>query len=99
MPPLLTLLGVWLLLVNVVTFVVFAADKRAAASRLPRVPERRLLQLTLLGGGVGGFAAQQTFRHKTRKQPFQTRFRLIVGLQIAAAALLSIAAAGRLFQA
>ena len=77
------LTAVWLVVINAVAFLTFAADKRRAVARMQRVPEARLLQLTALGGGLGALAAQQAFRHKTRKQPFQNRFRLILGLQAA----------------
>ena len=82
--PFTALAAAWLLLINATTFLAFGIDKRRAERRLGRVPEARLLQLTMLGGGAGAFAAQQMFRHKTRKQPFQTRVRLIVALQAVA---------------
>ena len=74
----------WLAGVNGLAFAMFWADKRAAAARGRRIPERRLLQVALLGGAIGAFAAQQALRHKTRKQPFAARLALILGLQVCA---------------
>ena len=96
MPPLILLAVAWLLIVNTAAFVAFASDKRRAVTGVQRIPERLLLQLTAVGGGVGGLAAQQAFRHKTRKQPFQTRFRAIIAVQLAAMLVVLVGAYGPL---
>ncbi|MBT9560679.1 MAG: DUF1294 domain-containing protein [Myxococcales bacterium] len=64
------------------TFLVFAWDKRAARRKGRRVPERTLLLLAAALGSPGAFLAQDLLRHKTRKEPFRTRFWLIAGVQI-----------------
>lgn len=63
---------------SVITFAAYAIDKSAAVRRRARVPERTLLLLGLLGGWPGGLLAQQSLRHKTRKQPFRLLFWLSV---------------------
>lgn len=73
----LTLVALYLLAVNALTFVAFAGDKRRAVSGDRRTPERTLLGLAALGGTPGAFAARQLFRHKTRKAPFRTQLWLI----------------------
>ena len=55
---------------NLVTFALFAADKRAARRAGRRQPEVRLLALCALGGAPAGKLAQRLLRHKTRKHPF-----------------------------
>jgi len=72
-----------LLLFNVVTFCVYWWDKEAARDGEWRVSEARLLQFALFGGSLGAVAAQKLLRHKTRKEPFRSRLRLIVLLHIA----------------
>lgn len=57
---------------NLFAFVAFAIDKRRAARAQWRLSERSLLALAAIGGSVGAIAAQQLFRHKTRKEPFRT---------------------------
>lgn len=69
----LKVLGVYLVVVNLVTFAAFAWDKHVAASGNDykrRMPEARLLGLSLIGGSVGGLLAMHVARHKTRKWYF-----------------------------
>jgi uncharacterized membrane protein YsdA (DUF1294 family) len=79
----------YLLTVNLAAFAAFALDKRRAVRRGRRIPERRLLGLAAAGGSAGAAAAQRLFRHKTVKEPFASRLRLIVVLQLLAAGLLA----------
>jgi uncharacterized membrane protein YsdA (DUF1294 family) len=66
---------------NLLAFGLFAVDKRAALKGDQRIPENTLLLVSLLGGSPCAFAAQQLFHHKTRKQPFLTRFWMVVAFQ------------------
>lgn len=60
----------YLACVNLAAFVLFGWDKRCAMAGARRIPEKTLLGLAAVGGGLGAVVAQQAFRHKTRKQPF-----------------------------
>jgi uncharacterized membrane protein YsdA (DUF1294 family) len=71
------------LVINIVTYVLFGFDKRAAEQRQSRIPERTLLMFSALGGSMGAVLAQQRYRHKTRKQPFRTLLLGILAAQIA----------------
>ncbi len=73
----------WLLAVNVLTLVVYGADKLAARKAWRRVPELTLLVFGLVGGWIGAILGQQLFRHKTQKQPFRTYFAVSVILNLA----------------
>ena len=79
-------------ILNLVTMIVYAADKHIAKSRSGkrRVPERTLLLLSFAGGCVGALLGMFLFRHKTK----HTRFLLLVPLSVllwaAAIALLFI---------
>ena len=55
---------------NIINFLLFGYDKFQAKKGGWRIPERLLLTLSLLGGGVGGLAGMLVFRHKTRKTYF-----------------------------
>ena len=75
----------WLALINGVTWLAFAADKRAAIEGDRRTPERTLLMLALIGGTPAAFHARASLRHKTRKQPFSSWLYVIAGLQLVGA--------------
>ena len=57
---------VYLALLSLVTLIVYGVDKARAKRGLWRISERALLTLSLAGGAVGGLAAMQLFRHKTK---------------------------------
>ncbi|WP_244749994.1 DUF1294 domain-containing protein [Mesorhizobium sp. L-2-11] len=57
-------------------------DKARAENRAQRIPESTLLYLAFIGGSIGTVIAQQTIRHKTRKEPFRSRLVGIVLLQV-----------------
>lgn len=63
---------VWLIAINVVTFVLFRFDKRRAQiAGAGRVPEVVLLGSTIAGGVLGAAAGMYMLpRHKTRKPLF-----------------------------
>ncbi len=57
---------IYLLSVNLVTFILYGIDKRRARKGAWRIPEKSLLGFSLLGGAVGGLLGMQLFRHKTQ---------------------------------
>ncbi|HSH09917.1 MAG TPA: DUF1294 domain-containing protein [Oceanipulchritudo sp.] len=72
-------------LISVVTYFVYAWDKRRARAGEWRVAEARLHLLEILGGWPGAFVAQRRLRHKCSKGSYQFVFWLIViGYQFAA---------------
>jgi uncharacterized membrane protein YsdA (DUF1294 family)/cold shock CspA family protein len=68
-----TIAGIYLVL-SILTFALYAADKRAAQTNRWRTPENTLLLVGLVGGWPGAAVAQQVLRHKTKKLSFRTRF-------------------------
>lgn len=64
-------MAVVFLIINAVTFVVFAADKLFAKTGTYRISEKTLLLFSVFGGALGGIAAMQLCRHKTRKPIFK----------------------------
>lgn len=75
----------YLTLINLATYLAFAADKRAAVRGERRVAERTLLLLAAAGGTPGAFAGRALLRHKTRKQPFGAAVWFIAISQVIAA--------------
>jgi len=78
------ILAAWFVL-SVVTYVVYALDKRKARAQVTRTSEATLHALSLIGGWPGAYLAQYRHRHKTAKVGFQFVFWLTVaGYQFAA---------------
>ena len=69
-------LVVYLLVMNVVAFVMFGRDKRKAQTDHFRTPEHTLMAVAWWGGAVGAWLGMRHFRHKT----LHWRFRLGVPL-------------------
>ncbi len=59
---------------SVICFLIYLADKSAAAVGGWRVSESALLLLGLFGGWPGAIVAQRLLHHKTRKRSFQAAF-------------------------
>lgn len=73
---------IYLLLINLITFFAFGIDKSKAKKGKWRIPESRLLLLSLLGGTMGGLIGMLTFRHKTHKMKFTLGMPLILIINI-----------------
>ena len=80
--------GVYLVL-SAATFITYAADKSAAASRSWRTPESTLHRMALAGGWPGALLAQQFLRHKSTKQEFRQVFWATVVLNVLGLVLLA----------
>jgi uncharacterized membrane protein YsdA (DUF1294 family) len=72
---------VYVVVLNVVVFLLYGFDKQAAQNHTLRISEKTFHLLTLGGGTIGAILGQRYFRHKTRKRSFQDVFRAIVILQ------------------
>lgn len=60
--------------VSGLTFLIYGYDKFRARRGGRRTPEANLHLFAIAGGWPGALLAQQLFRHKTRKRPFQWVF-------------------------
>ncbi|MBE6692643.1 MAG: DUF1294 domain-containing protein [Ruminococcaceae bacterium] len=72
----------YLLIINLITFLLFFIDKRKAIKKKWRIRESVLFGFSALGGSLGGFAAMQIFRHKTKTPIFKFGVPFIIILQI-----------------
>lgn len=74
----------YLVVINILTWLLFAIDKRRSRRRQWRISERTLLFLSLFGGTPGAYLGRRMLHHKTRKQPFSTLLHGILILQVIA---------------
>lgn len=82
LPPLWRWVPLYLLIISVITYFAFAADKSRARRGLNRISDIHLLLLVLFGGGIGALVAQQRLDHMRTEQPFANQFAIVLGLQI-----------------
>ncbi|MGR0482482.1 MAG: DUF1294 domain-containing protein [Candidatus Electronema sp. V4] len=75
---------------SLLTFIMYAKDKSAAKNGSWRTPESTLHLLSLFCGWPGALIAQQTLRHKSKKESFRFVFWTTVLLNCGAFALLFI---------
>ncbi len=61
----------YLLLINLIAFAQYGRDKQHARQNGRRTPEKKLLGLAWLGGGLGAWLGMRRFHHKTRHWRFR----------------------------
>lgn len=57
--------------INLYTFILYFMDKQKAKKNQYRIPEKKLLTMTFLLGGVGATFGMYALRHKTQHLKFQ----------------------------
>ena len=72
----------YLIIINVITFVIFGVDKYKAIRQEWRIRESTLLGLALIGGSIGGWLAMYIFHHKIKKVKFFVGIPVILVIQI-----------------
>lgn len=77
------LLMIYLVIINLIAFLTFGADKRRARRDKRRVRESTLFLLAAIGGSIGALLGMYVFRHKTRHWYFCVGIPAILILQIA----------------
>ena len=82
------LLLLYLILINLLGFVLYGVDKAKSKGKSRRIPERTLLWVARLGGGLGCWLGMMLFRHKTKHNRFMILVPLWTVLWAAAVVLL-----------
>ena len=73
---------IYLLIINLITFLAMWLDKRKAKKGKWRISEPSLFGMAILGGSIGGIIGMYTFRHKTKKKRFTIGFPAILIIEI-----------------
>jgi len=63
-------MGLYLLMINIITFALYAIDKINAKTETWRISERMLILFAVAGGSVGALLGMYICRHKIRKTKF-----------------------------
>ena len=82
--------GAYLILLSIITFFAYGADKRKAIKGAYRTKEKTLLTMSFLGGAFGGYPAMLIFRHKTKGEHWYFTFVNILGLLLHTGAIIVI---------
>jgi uncharacterized membrane protein YsdA (DUF1294 family) len=72
----------YLLLMSLIGIIIMGIDKRRSIRKAWRVPEKTLLLVAFLGGGIGSFLGMYAFRHKTKHIKFVISLPLTAALYI-----------------
>ena len=72
----------YLIVINVVTFLVYGIDKWKAKQGSWRISEATLLILAVIGGSIGALLGMKVWRHKTMHKKFKYGLPLILIIQI-----------------
>lgn len=61
---------IYFAIINIITLILYIADKKKAIKNQWRIPEATLIAFPFLGGFVGGLVGMFKFRHKTKHIKF-----------------------------
>ena len=88
LPAVWKLLAVYLLVINLIAFLMMGLDKWRAKHDGWRISEKALFLSALVGGSLGSILGMQIFRHKTQHWYFRFGFPAILILELAGVAFL-----------
>ena len=74
---------IYLVIINVVTFLMYGIDKWKARNSKWRIRETALLGLAVLGGSIGAWIGMIVWHHKTRHKKFRYGVPAIIIFQLA----------------
>lgn len=75
-------LFIYLVVINLIGFVIMFIDKKRAIKKKYRIPEKNLFLLALIGGSLGTTLGMEMFRHKTRHWYFKWGMPLLLIIQL-----------------
>lgn len=69
---------IYLIIINLLSFILFGIDKGKAKRKEWRISEASLLGISILGGAIGSLIGMVIFKHKLSKKPFYLGIPLII---------------------
>ena len=76
-------IAIYLLAINVASFVTYGIDKWKAKKAKWRIREASLLLLAVLGGSVGAWLGMRVWHHKTQHKKFKYGVPALIVVQLA----------------
>ena len=76
-------IAIYLLAINVATFVTYGIDKWKAKKAKWRIREASLLLLAVLGGSLGAWLGMRVWHHKTQHKKFKYGVPALIVVQLA----------------
>ena len=73
----------YLVIINIIAFIVYGIDKLKAKQGKWRITEATLLLLAIIGGSIGAWCGVKVWHHKTLHKKFRYGIPLIIAIQIA----------------
>lgn len=75
-------IAAYLVVINIVAFLLMGIDKHKAKKKQWRIPERTLFLSAAIGGSIGAMYGMHLFRHKTKHKSFLFGMPAILALQL-----------------
>lgn len=75
-------ISLFLIIMNIWAFVLFASDKSKAKRRQRRIRESKIFRTCFFGGAIGGLIGMHVFNHKTQKKRFSVGIPILFVLQL-----------------
>ena len=73
---------IYLLIMNIIAFIIYGIDKWKAQKKRWRISEKMLLFLAIIGGSAGALVGMYIFHHKTLHKKFTIGVPLILMIQV-----------------
>jgi uncharacterized membrane protein YsdA (DUF1294 family) len=73
----------YLVIINIIAFIVYGIDKLKAKRGKWRITEATLLLLAIIGGSIGAWCGVKVWHHKTLHKKFRYGIPLIIAIQTA----------------
>ncbi len=73
----------YLLIVNVLAFIIYGFDKYQARKAGRRIPEATLLIWAGIGGNIGAWMGMKIWHHKTLHKKFKYGIPILITMQVA----------------
>ena len=73
----------YLLIVNVLAFIIYGFDKYQARKAGRRIPEATLLIWAGIGGSIGAWMGMKLWHHKTLHKKFKYGIPILITMQVA----------------